>query len=172
MIVAVSLLRFVLLIAVQVLLLDQMDLANGWVVPYLYILFLLMLPFELPTWAVLLIGFATGATMDFFSSTPGMHAGACTVMAFTRTGILRLLRPRDGYDFGVAPTLQGMGWSWFLAYIALMVPVHHLWLFFTEVFRFDRLLETMGRGLLSALLTIVLMVLAQLLFIRPDRART
>ena len=164
-------LRFALLIALQVLLLDHLDLANGWVVPYLYVLFILMLPFELPTWGVLLLGFAAGATMDFFSSTPGMHAGASTVMAFARTWVLRLLAPRDGYEFGTTPTLQGMGFTWFLAYAALLVPIHHLWLFFTEVFRFDRLPETLGRGVLSALLTIVLIVLAQLLTGRQERQR-
>ncbi|MFZ1688576.1 MAG: hypothetical protein WAU70_14200 [Flavobacteriales bacterium] len=166
-----NVLRFVVLVALQVLLLDHLDLASGWVVPYLYVLFILMLPFELPTWGVLLLGFATGATMDFFSSTPGMHAGACTVMAFARTGVLRLLEPRDGYEFGVTPTMQGMGLVWFLAYTALLVPVHHLWLFFTEVFRFDRFLETLGRSLLSAALTIVLIVLAQMLTVRQERKR-
>ncbi|MEO8066302.1 MAG: hypothetical protein ABI599_01290 [Flavobacteriales bacterium] len=167
-----NLLRFVVLIALQVLLFDHLDLANGWVVPYLYVLFILMLPFELPTWSVLLMGFATGALMDFFSNTPGMHAGACTVMAFARTGVLRLLSPRDGYEFGVTPTMQGMGLVWFLAYTALLVPVHHLWLFFTEVFRFDRFLETVGRSLLSAALTIALIVLVQMLTWRQDRKRT
>ncbi|MBL0127221.1 MAG: hypothetical protein IPP83_07120 [Flavobacteriales bacterium] len=37
----------------QVLVLDHLDIANGWMVPYLYPLFLLMLPFELPAWASL-----------------------------------------------------------------------------------------------------------------------
>ena len=45
------------------------DLANGWLVPYLYVLFLLMLPFELPDWAQLLVGFFAGMVMDLFSST-------------------------------------------------------------------------------------------------------
>ncbi len=167
-----NLIRFVVLIALQVLLLDHMDLANGWVVPYLYVLFIMMLPFEMPTWSVLLLGFATGATMDFFSSTPGMHAGACTVMAFARTGVLRLLEPRDGYEFGVAPTAQAMGAVWFLTYSALLVPIHHLWLFFTEVFRFDRFPETLGRALLSALLTITLIMLVQLITGQQERKRT
>lgn len=172
MIIVGNLLRFVVLIAVQVLLLDQLDLANGWLVPYLYVLFLIMLPLELPTWAALLIGFTTGATVDLFNSTPGMHAGACTVMAFARTGVLRLLRPRDGYESGTTPTLRNMGPAWFSACAALLVPIHHIWLFFTEVFHFDRFFETLGRSLASAVLTIVLILLVQLLFFRPDRQRS
>lgn len=172
MIIVGNLFRFVLLVGVQVLLLDQLDLANGWLVPYLYVLFLIMLPLELPTWAVLLIGSATGATVDLFSSTPGMHAGACTVMAFARTGVLRLLRPRDGYEPGVTPSLRTMGPVWFITCAALLVPVHHIWLFFTEVLRFDRFFGTLGRSLASAALTIVLILLVQFLFFRPDRQRS
>ena len=43
-----NIIRFVLLLLLQVLVLDQLDLANSYVVPYLYVLFLLMLPLELP----------------------------------------------------------------------------------------------------------------------------
>ncbi|MBK6832081.1 MAG: hypothetical protein IPG92_15720 [Flavobacteriales bacterium] len=45
-----NLLRFVMLLLVQVLVLDHLDMARGWMVPYLYVLILLMLPFELPAW--------------------------------------------------------------------------------------------------------------------------
>ncbi|MEZ4737810.1 MAG: hypothetical protein R2818_00220 [Flavobacteriales bacterium] len=43
--------RFILLVLLQVLVLDHLDVANGFMVPYLYVLFLLMLPIELPAWA-------------------------------------------------------------------------------------------------------------------------
>ena len=40
-----NLLRFMVLLLLQVLVLDHLDVANGYMVPYLYVLFLLMLPF-------------------------------------------------------------------------------------------------------------------------------
>ena len=83
-----NLLRFVVLVLLQVLVLDHLDVANGYMVPYLYVLFLLMLPFELPEWSTLLIGAATGLVMDTFGSTPGMHMSACTVMMFARIHLL------------------------------------------------------------------------------------
>ena len=74
-----NLLRFMVLLLLQVLVLDHLDVANGYMVPYLYVLFLLMLPFELPEWITLPIGAFTGLVLDTFSSTPGMHMSACVV---------------------------------------------------------------------------------------------
>lgn len=164
--------RFVLLVLVQVLLLDQLDVANGWLVPYLYVLFLIMLPFELPGWAGLLIGAATGLAMDAFNSTPGMHMSACTVMMFARIRLLRLMAPRDGYEFGMRPTVPRMGLAWFATNAGALILLHHLWLFFAEVHRFDAFPGTLLRAVLSAAFTLALCLLAQLLTSRAElRAR-
>ncbi len=160
--------RFVLLLLVQVMLLDHLDVANGWLVPYLYVLFLIMLPFELPGWAGLLIGATTGLVMDAFGSTPGMHMSACTVMMFARIRLLRLMAPRDGYEFGMRPTVPGMGLAWFATNAGVLIVLHHLWLFFVEVHRFDAFLSTLARAVLSAAFTLALCLLAQVLTSRAD----
>ena len=139
-----NLLRFGLLMLLQVLVLDHLDVANGYMVPYLYVLFLLMLPFELPTWAQLLIGAFTGLVMDIFSSTPGMHMSACVVMMFARAHLLDLIAPREGYEYGLRPTVPRMGLAWFLTYAGLLIALHHLWLFFVEVYTFDRFSKLFG----------------------------
>ena len=41
--------------------------------------------------------------MDFFSSTPGMHAGACVLMAYGRLLMLRLLAPLRHLGIRTAP---------------------------------------------------------------------
>lgn len=164
-------LSFIVLVLLQALVLDHLDLANGWVVPYLYVLFLIALPFDTPPWATLLLGFALGMAMDFFSSTPGMHASACTVMAFARIWMLRLLEPRDGYDTGKRPVVQHMGIRWYMAFAGTLVVVHHLWLFVVEVYRFDDFPTTFVRALMSAAATLVLCLLAQALTVRSSPAR-
>lgn len=166
-----NLFRFVLLILLQALVLDQLDLANGWVVPYLYVLFLVMLPFETPPWATLLIGFVTGITMDLFTSTPGMHTSACVVLAYTRIWMLRLLSPREGYEFGKRPIIAHMGLTWFMTFAGVLVVAHHLWLFFVEVYRFDDFASTLLRALVSAAATLVLCLLAQALTTSALRTR-
>jgi len=166
-----NVLRFLLLILLQVLVLDHLDVANGYMVPYLYVLFLLMLPIELPAWAQLVTGAVAGLVMDFFSSTPGMHMSACVVMMYARLNLLRLLAPREGYEFGMRPTIPRMGIAWFLTYAGLLILVHHLWLFLIELHRFDDLLATFFRALLSALFTLGLCLLSQFLTSSPERGR-
>ncbi len=164
-------LRFLLLVLLQALVIDHVDLANGWVVPYLYVLFLFMLPLDIPAWAGMLIGAFTGLVMDFFSNTPGMHAGACTLLMYTRTWVLRALAPREGYDQGLRATVADMGLAWYMTYTGLLVLVHHLWLFYVEMFRFDGFFSTLLRVLASGAATVVLCLLAQLLMARASRIR-
>ncbi len=166
-----NILRFVVLIALQVLVLDHLDVANGWMVPYLYVLFLLLLPFEVPAWGLLLAGGATGLVMDVLSDTPGMHTTACIVMMYARGYWQRLIAPREGYEFGMRPDVQHMGLSWTLTYSGMLVLVHHLWLFFFELHRFDRTGGTLVRVLLSGTLTLGLVMLAEFLMRSDRRAR-
>ena len=163
--------RFILLLLLQVLVLDHLDVANGYVVPYLYVLFLLMLPIELPAWAQLTIGAITGLTLDFFSSTPGMHMSACVLMMFVRINLLHLLAPREGYEFGSRATLPRMGFAWYLTYAGILISVHHLWLFLVEVHRFDGFFSTLFRAFCSAVFTFGLCLLAQFLTASAERDR-
>lgn len=169
--VVINVLRFALLILLQALVIDHIDLANGWITPYLYVLAILLLPFDTPPWAGLLAGFTGGMLMDFFSSTPGLHAGACTLTAFVRPYMLRLVAPRDGYDSWRQPTMADMGLAWSVTYGGALVAVHHLWLAYTEVFRFTGFFGTFGRALLSALATLALILLLQSFGSRAARAR-
>jgi rod shape-determining protein MreD len=161
-----NLLRFIALILLQALVIDNFDLGNGWVVPYLYVFFILALPIELPVWAALLLGGTTGLTMDFFSSTPGMHASACLVMAYARGYMLRALAPREGYAANLRPTVNDMGMAWFITYAGVLIVIHHLWLFFVEIFRFDGFFATFSRALVSAAATLMLCLLVQALTTR------
>jgi rod shape-determining protein MreD len=164
-------LRLALLLLLQVMILDHLDVANGYMVPYLYVLFLLMLPFELPEWLTLFLGALTGLIMDLFSSTPGMHMSACVVMAYGRIQVLRLLAPREGYEFGMRPTIHSMGAAWFITYAGVLILLHHLWLFHVELLRVDRSMGTTLRAFLSAAFTLTLALLAQFLTARPSRDR-
>lgn len=166
-----NIVRFVLLILLQALVIDHVDLAHGWVVPYLYVLFIILLPFGTPGWATLLLGFLLGMVMDYFSSTPGLHAAACTMMAFVRLLMLRILTPREGYDPGKKPAVQHMGLAWFMTFAGTLVLVHHTTLFILEVYRFTDLGSTLLRVLMSTAATLVLCLLAQALVRRDTYSR-
>ena len=131
-----NIIRFIVLILVQILVLNNIQI-SGYIVPYFYVLFILLLPFETPKWMLLFIAFALGITVDLFTQTIGMHAAASIFMAYLRPWVLEMSAPRDGYEPGTYPRLYYYGFQWFLKYTVILVLSHHLVLFYIEVFRFS-----------------------------------
>ncbi len=156
-------LSFIFLVGIQVILLNHIQ-WSGYVNPYIYVLFILMLPVEIPNWLLLIIAFFTGLTIDMFGSSGGMHAAASVFMAFARPGVLRLIAPRDGYDPEMKLTPQVMGFNWFITYISIMVVLHHLLCFYIEVFRFSEFFITFFKAILNSLITVALIVIGEYLF--------
>jgi rod shape-determining protein MreD len=152
--------RFIVLVLAQILILNNIQ-VSGYIVPYIYVLFILLLPFETPGWLLLLSGFALGITVDLFTQTPGMHAAACVFMAFLRPSVLEMSAPRDGYEAGTFPRVHYLGFQWFLRYTVILVLAHHFLLFYIEVFRFSEFFSTLLRVLLSSLFSVVLIMLSQ-----------
>ena len=157
--------RFVVVVLFQVLVMDNVML-NGYMVPYVYLLFILLMPFETPRWIVLISGFLLGIGIDLFEHTPGMHTAATVLLAFVRPYILSLLAPRDGYEPETFPRVHFYGFTWFLKYTLLMVLVHHLALFYLEVFQLQNFLSTLSRVILSSILSASTIVLSQFFVFR------
>jgi|SRR3990172_928336 len=158
--------RFVFLILFQVLILNNIEL-GGYLNPFLYVLFLLMLPFEMADWIVLLLGFLLGLALDMFMDTLGMHTTACVFMAFMRKNVLRIMSPREGYEGGKSPNFRDMGIAWFFIYASLLVFLHHLVLFFAESFRLSDFFPTLLKIFLSSTFTLISIFITQLLFVTP-----
>ncbi len=162
-------LRFLILIAVQVIVLNNIRL-GGYVNPYMYVLFIMLLPVRIPKTLLLVLSFATGLTIDVFSNTLGMHAAATVFLGFVRPGILRAIAPRDGYEADASPSLK-LGVGWFFLYTLLAVLLHHFVLFYVEVFRFTEFFSTLMRVVLSSCVTIVFIIISQFLFGKPTDDR-
>ena len=152
---------FILLVSTQGLILNNIGF-GGYINPYLYVLLILLLPFEMPSWLGLLVAFVLGVSIDIFTSTLGMHTSATLFMAFARKYVLKLIEPRGGYEFGTEPQIQYMGLIWFLIYSGILVFLHHIFLFFIESFTFSHFFSTLGRTLLSSIFTLILILITQL----------
>lgn len=153
--------RFFFLVLLQVLLLNHIQL-SGFLNPFLYVLFILLLPFETPNWLLLFLAFALGISVDAFSDTLGMHAAASVFMAFLRPWVLNALVVRDEYEVGTSPGILHYGFSWFIKYTIILVFAHHLFLFTLEAFTFRYFINTIGRTLLSVCFTTLLILMSQL----------
>src|SRR3982750_4977094 len=93
----INLIRFVSLVFIQVFLLKNITLYN-LSTPYLYILFILLLPFETPNVVLFILAFILGLTIDAFYDTPGLHAAACTLLALVRVLFISITVQKDGFD--------------------------------------------------------------------------
>ncbi len=51
-IIAKNIFRFIVVIAFQILVMDNV-MINGYMIPYIYLLFILLMPFETPGWLVI-----------------------------------------------------------------------------------------------------------------------
>jgi rod shape-determining protein MreD len=151
---------FILLILLQLLLFNNIQF-SGYVNPYVYILFILLLPVEIPSWLLLIISFTTGLIIDLFSGTPGMHSSATLMAGFFRPYVLRVISPRDGYEAGASPSMIDYGFRWFLSYTLLIVLIHHTTLFYLEVFRLSEFFRTILRIFLSSLFSISFILLIE-----------
>ena len=155
-----NIIRFIVLVLAQVLIINNIQ-VSGFIVPYLYVLFILLMPFETPKWLLMVSAFALGLSIDLFTQTPGMHAAASVLMAFLRPFVLEMIAPRDAYEAGTFPRVYYYGFQWFLRYTVILVLAHHFILFYIEVFRFSEFFSTFLRVLLSSLLSIILIMLSQ-----------
>ncbi len=158
-----NIIRFFLLILLQVLVFDNMHI-NGYINPYLYVLFILLIPFETPQWLLLLTAFALGFGVDLFSDTMGMHTAGSVFMAFCRPGVLRMVFSTKDYEVGITPGIKDLGINWFLKYTVILVLLHHLVFFYLEVFSFHEFFYTFARVILSTIATVTFIIIGQYLF--------
>jgi len=156
---------FIVLMALQLLVLNNIKL-GGYINPYIYIFFIMLLPFEIPGWLLLSLGFFTGLTVDAFSSTLGMHSSATLFLAFLRPTILSNISTRESSDKSGSFTLASSDIVWFVKFTLIMVFTHHFVLFFLESFTFTHFFGTLLRIILSSIATSVFILISQFFMIR------
>lgn len=161
-IILINILRWFILLSVQILLLRNLSLYD-LATPFTYILFLLLLPFGIPNLALYLIAFGTGLTLDTFFDTLGVHTAACVTLAFVRISFISITVSRDNFD-EPEPTLGNMGLKWFSLYALLCTFSHHLILFLLEAFRLTELSYTLMRCLLSGTFTLFTLFMIEFIF--------
>ena len=158
--------RFVLFIFLQIFVLNHIQF-NGFVNPYLYILFILLLPLEISGLLLMGLSFVLGIIIDVASATIGYHTVATVFVAYFRYHLLRFIAPRDGYEPGMSSTMRTLGVPWFLKYASILTVAHHFVLFWIESFRLSDLLPATLRALASSIFTLALIMMYQFLTTRP-----
>lgn len=159
---------FILIVLIQGLVVNNIQI-NEYINPLIYPVMILMLPFELNVLVTMLVAFVLGISVDAFSNTFGLNASASLVIGYLRPTILNIIKPRDGYDPVLLPSIHDMGKLWFLTYATVLLFIHHLWFFFIEFLRFDMLLHVLLKTIASTALSLLLLILFQYIFYTPSK---
>lgn len=165
--------RFALLILIQVFVLDNIRL-HYMVTPYLYMLFILWLPFQMGRAWQMIVAFILGFTLDSFRHYPGFHASACVLIAYIRPYLVNLLIPQEGAETNYEePSAKSMGGVLpYGLYLGLLILVHHTWLFFIEALQFGDGWYFIIKTILSTVLSLLLIVITELFFSRKQKFKT
>ncbi|MFL5740585.1 MAG: rod shape-determining protein MreD [Flavisolibacter sp.] len=165
--------RLAIFILVQVYVLDKIPYLHRFIVPYIYYLFVLWLPFTISRLGLLLIGFVTGLILDYFTQTPGLHAAACVLIAYVRPFIITVLIPKDTAEFNYRePSPRAMGWAPYTVYVFVLTLLHHTYLTLLEWLEFGSFLEFLIKVVCTTAISLLLIFTVELLFPRRLKYRT
>ena len=161
----VNIFRFVLLLAVQIVIFNNMNFL-GYISPFPYILFIILYPVNGNKSGLLIASFLLGLIMDMFSNSGGIHTTACLVLAYFRPYMFK-------FSFGLSYEYQTIKLNDVLtperfSFILLSVVIHHFTLFIFEAFQFSFLLDILLRALLSSVFTILICIII-IYLIKPNR---
>ncbi|MFN5912578.1 MAG: hypothetical protein ACK45H_14645 [Bacteroidota bacterium] len=165
-----NIIRFVFLLLLQALVLNQIEIGLGIQI-MVYPIFILLLPFETGTLILLFLAFFMGILIDSISNTYGLHTSSLLLVAYLRPFVFNMFAPRDGYDVLKESTIYEMGSRWFLYVFGLLLLIHHFWFFLLEMFRIDAILFILQKTILSLPLSFGVAILLQMLFIRKPKER-
>jgi hypothetical protein len=163
-----NIVRFLLLVAFQVLLLNKMSFF-GFIIPFVYVLFIILLPLRTNKLLMLFLAFAIGFTIDFFGSTPGLHSSATLLLAFVRPTILNLFFGNIEFVKDEEPNISKLGFFGFFRYALFLVLIHHFTLFMLETLDFSKILMVLKTTLLSSLATMLLIYIYIFLFTKRGK---
>ncbi|MDQ3278406.1 MAG: rod shape-determining protein MreD [Bacteroidota bacterium] len=166
-------LRLIVFLLVQVFVLNKIPFLHQFIVPYLYFLFILWLPFSISRTGLLIIGFFTGLLLDYFMWQPGLHAAACVLIAYIRPFLISLLIPKDTQEFNYRePSPKAMGWAPYSVYALVMTFTHHFYLTLLEWLQFGTWLDFLIKVGATTAVSMLLIFTVELLFPRKVNFRT
>lgn len=168
-----NIIRLIVFLVVQVFVLNKIPFLHQFIVPYLYYLFILWLPFSVSRTGLLVIGFFTGLLLDYFMWQPGLHAAASVAIAYIRPLVITLLIPKDTEEVTFRePSPRAMGWAPYTVYVFVLTLIHHTYLTFLEWLQFGTILQFLIKVGGTTGISLLLVFTVELLFPRRVKFRT
>lgn len=161
-------LNFILIVLIQGLVVNNLEFSE-YLNPMIYPVMIMLLPFEVNVIVTMAVALFLGLGIDAFSNTFGLHTSSLLVIAYLRPTILNYIKPRDGYDNTLLPSVHDMGFLWFIGYTSTLLFIHHIWFFTFEILRFDLIILILGKTFFSLVLSLSLIVIFEYIFYKPSK---
>lgn len=159
--------RFILLMLFQLFVLNNVYL-GGYVMPMLYVLFIMMLPTDIKRIPLLLIAFGCGLIIDIMSNALGFHTLACTIVAMMRIWFANRILTRNEPVVIDTPSVFSVTPQYFVSYLLILFGGFYLVFYATELFDFRGLGGVLLSTLCSTVVSTLLAILYQVLFLRKE----
>jgi len=156
-----NILRFVLLVLVQVLIFNHLNFL-GFINPMVYIIFLYWYPIRKNRALFMLVAFFLGFVIDIFSDSMAIHALSTLTVAYLRPLIMR-------FCFGVNYEFQTFSFKnttqvQRITFLAFLVIAHHLVYFGIEILSFSHILLLLKKLFMTSVVTLFVCLLFSSLF--------
>ncbi len=81
--------------------------------------------------------------------------------------------PQQGVEFNYRePSVSSLGFSQYATYVSLLTLFHHSWLFLIQSFQFGNLLYIILKIIGSTLVSLLLITIVEIIFIRKQKFLT
>ena len=160
--------RFLLLVLLQVLVFNNIYL-GGYINPYIYVLFIAMLPTTTGRIPMMVIAFFTGLCVDVSTKIIGFHTFACTAVAFLRGIWLDKIIIHDNDEGIETPNLYSGSYQQFAIYLFLLLFAFNLIYHTLLVFSIQEFFNILLTAFLSTVVTWILAILYQTLLLRKTK---
>jgi len=162
----INIVRFVFLLAIQVLICNNI-LLFGFLNPYPYIIFILLYTMNTERWQFLLASFAFGLSLDMFQNSGGTHAAACLTIAYIRPVVLENCFGLNYIHQNLK--LANVEFKGLLLYVSIMSFIHHFIVFILEVFEFEHIKYIAVQTLLSGVFSCLVILISLSLFLKKKK---
>jgi rod shape-determining protein MreD len=165
----VNFFRFALLLLAQILIFSNINF-SPFINPYVFPLFILLLPFQTPRFLLMIIGFLAGLSLDFFLGSIGMHAAAGLLIGYFRPFLINVITPK-GTEFEISPNVYSQGITWFIVYLGISIFVYLTFYFLIEAATFLNFFLLFIKILSSMVVSVIFMLIFLFLFSKRKKRR-
>ena len=127
----------------------------GYANPYIYIIFILLLPVSMNRYILLIYAFIIGVAIDLFENTGGVNAFATVLIAFFRNPLIFLLSSSNRSESEDVKLIDFSFIQWSI-YLIILIVIHHLTIDITESLQWSKILTVIERSLVGSLITLIL----------------